>query len=72
MNIISQIDRLSASLLQHFHDIAREDIECAALVLDFTYLLKKLKTPQISEIDANLVVNDLGKVLTHIILKESK
>lgn len=72
MNINSQIDHLSTSLLQHFHDIAREDIECAALILDLTYLLKKLKTPRLSEVDANLVVNDLGKVLTHIILKESK
>lgn len=69
MNINSQIDHLSTSLLQHFHDIAREDIECAALILDLTYLLK---TPRISEVDANLVVNNLGKVLTHIILKESK
>lgn len=72
MNINSQIDHLSASLLRHFHEIASEDIECAALILDLTYLLKKLKTPHISELDANLVVNNLGKVLTHIILKESK
>lgn len=72
MNISHQIDRLNASLLQNFHDIAKVDIEQAALLLDMSYLLKKLIVDNLTEQDKHLVVNDLGKVLTHLLLKESK
>lgn len=72
MNISQQIDQLNISLLQNFSEIAKTDIELGALVLDLTYLLKKLKTESIDEQSANLIVNDLGKVITHIILKETK
>lgn len=72
MNISQQIDQLNNSLLQNFSEIAKTDIELGALVLDLTYLLKKLKTESIDEQSANLIVNDLGKVITHIILKETK
>ena len=72
MNISQQIDQLNSSLLQNFSEIAKTDIELGALVLDLTYLLKKLKTESLDEQSANLIVNDLGKVITHIILKEIK
>lgn len=72
MNISQQIDQLNSSLLQNFSEIVRTDIELGALVLDLTYLLKKLKTESPDEQSANLIVNDLGKVITHIILKENK
>lgn len=72
MNISQQIDQLNISLLQNFSEIAKTDIELGALVLDLTYLLKKLKTESFDEQSANLIVNDLGKVITHIILKETK
>lgn len=72
MNISQQIDQLSISLLQNFSEIAKIDIELGALILDLTYLLKKLKTESLDEQSANLIVNDLGKVITHIILKETK
>lgn len=72
MNISQQIDQLNISLLQNFSEIAKIDIELGALVLDLTYLLKKLKTESFDEQSANLIVNDLGKVITHIILKETK
>lgn len=72
MNISNQIDHLNASLLQNFHDIAKVDIEQAALLLDMSYLLKKLKVDCLTEQDKHLMVNDLGKVLTHLLLKESK
>lgn len=44
----------------------------AALILDLTFLLKKLKIDATDEQSTHLIVNDLGKVLTHIILKENK
>lgn len=72
MNISHQIDQLSVSLLQNFSDVAKTDFELAALILDFTFLLKKLKVDATNEQQTHLIVNDLGKVLTHIILKESK
>lgn len=72
MNISQQIDQLNSSLLQNFSEIVKTDIELGALVLDLTYLLKKLKTESLDEQSANLIVNDLGKVITHIILKEIK
>lgn len=72
MNISQQIDQLNSSLLHNFSEIAKIDIELGALVLDLTYLLKKLKTESLDEQSANLIVNDLGKVITHIILKEIK
>lgn len=72
MNISQQIDQLNTSLLQNFSEIAKTDIGLGALVLDLTYLLKKLKTESLDEQSANLIVNDLGKVITHIILKEIK
>lgn len=72
MNISHQIDQLSVSLLQNFSDVAKTDLELAALILDFTFLLKKLKVDATNEQQTHLIVNDLGKVLTHIILKESK
>lgn len=72
MKISQQIDQLNSSLLQKFFEIAKTDIELGALVLDLTYLLKKLKTESLDEQSANLIVNDLGKVITHIILKEIK
>lgn len=72
MNISQQIDQLNSSLLHNFSEIAKTDIELGALVLDLTYLLRKLKTESLDEQSANLIVNDLGKVITHIILKETK
>lgn len=72
MNISHHIDQLSASLLQNFSEVATADLELAALILDFTFLLRKLKVDATSEQQTHLIVNDLGKVLTHIILKESK
>lgn len=72
MNISQQIDQLNSSLLQNFSEIVKTDIELGALVLDLTYLLKKLKTDNLDEQSANLIVNDLGKVITYIILKENK
>lgn len=72
MNISHQIDQLSVSLLQNFSEVAATDLELAALILDFTFLLRKLKVDATNEQQTHLIVNDLGKVLTHIILKESK
>lgn len=72
MNISHQIDQLSVSLLQNFSEVAATDLELAALIPDFTFLLRKLKVDATNEQQTHLIVNDLGKVLTHIILKESK
>lgn len=72
MNISHQIDQLSVSLLQNFSEVAATDLELAALILDFTFLLKKLKIDATDEQSTRLIANDLGKVLTNIILKENK
>lgn len=72
MKLNHQIDQLNTSLLENFSQIAKSDIGCAALVLDLTYLLRKLKVENITHVDALLITDDIGKTLTHIILRESQ